>query len=261
MFFILLKHTLHDYNLDEVYPLLEPIAEIVALGLASWAAYKSRPTRLELDWSFLFHRALGIATEQQDPRWTDPQYKLTSTIAWDDFEQPVFESFLQRKCKHLICFDIQGLISKSIADLPQMRIHSSKDPEPEWIANHVEKKSDRLLIITSGKSTQRQLEMLHKYPGMRDRMFAFVALDPIIDPEWLAAHFNQKEMDAEANHAIPYVLLYTSEPTRTNQIIHEPPVASSGWRSIQVIDLGIIPANINDAKVARSLWVVLSKML
>ena len=241
--------------------MLEPIAEIVALGLAGWAAYKSRPKRLDLDWSFLFHRALGSTEVRQDPRMTEPKYKPAPTIAWADFEQPIFAVYLQRKCNHLLCFDLHTSLGEEIASLPKIRFHSTPQPEPEWIANHIEKKSDRFLMVSSGEATQRQLEMLHKYPGMRDRMFAFVALNPVVNNEWITAHFNQKEMDAEANHAIPYILLYTTNPTNDNQIINEPPVSSTGWQSIQIINLGTIPTDVGNEKLVRALWVVLSKLL
>ena len=211
--------------------MLAPIAEIVALGLAGWAAYKSRPKRLDLDWSFLLHRAFGLEDAKKDQRWEEPKYKPASTISWADFEQPIFASYLQRKCNHLICFDMDTSFGEAIGKLPYLRCHSIREPEPEWIANQIEKKSDRLLMVVSKEGAQRQLEMLHKYPGMRDRMFAFVALDPIVNSDWMATHFNQKEMDAEANHAIPYILLHTTEPTNRNQIIMEPPVSSTGWRS------------------------------
>ena len=116
-------------------------------------------------------------------------------------------------------------------------------------------------MVTTGKATQQQLEMLHKYPGMRDRMFAFVAIDPEVDQDWIANHFTQKEMDAEANHAIPYLFLYGTDTPQPNQIVEEPEVPATGWHSIQIIDLGKMPENKSSEQIARALWVVLSKLL
>ena len=103
------------------------------------------------------------------------------------------------------------------------------------------------------------LRMLHKYPGMRDQLFAVVLIEPELDETWMVENFTQEAMDAEANHAIPYLIVSETKAPATT--IGEPPTPATGWRSIELIDISEVSIDQPRDKLCVALWVLFAKLL
>ena len=48
------------------------------------------------------------------------------------------------------------------------------------------------------------MSFLHANPAVRDFTGAVLLIEPEFDEDWMIAHFNNKEMDVEANISVPY---------------------------------------------------------
>ena len=232
--------------------MLEVAAEALALSLACWAGWKSIYRRPDYNWKGLFLRALGHELELE--RHEDHPAPL---LTWGELAGERFHEYLQRRFAHVILFDFDSGMAEQLASHASIRWYTNPTDEQE-IAERVQKKSDRLLFVAKRSQAMPVLRMLHKYPGMRDQLFAVVLIDPQLDEAWVTENFTQEAMDAEANHAIPYILL--AEGTQPFQPLIEPPTPATGWRSIEIIDIREISAQHANEKLSQALWVLLAKL-
>jgi hypothetical protein len=114
-------------------------------------------------------------------------------------------------------------------------------------------RADTRLILAAHARADAVLRLLHDAHGLRDRLRAVLLVAPTLDAEWLATHFTHAAFDTELNRQVPYVTLRAG-PDADAQRLPDPPTPPTGRRAIQVVDLGVLPADrLGDASVGRAL--------
>jgi len=103
------------------------------------------------------------------------------------------------------------------------------------------------------------LRALKEAPGVRDRVRAVLFVGATFDPGWNAEHLSQDAFDTELDRVTPWLLLRTADGPEAE--LPDPPVPSTGRRSIAVHDLGRAPAELlADPALGSSLAVLLAAL-
>ena len=195
-------------------------------------------------WRYFFQDDSVITdTLLRDPEELGRPFKPAALVSWEDIAQEndsVFE-YLKRKLSHVIVAG-NNLSSQNLAGMIGAP-HFSEALDIEKLSEIIERKDQRFLFVGEQKEVEKHLQVLRDFPALRDRTLAVLMIDPTLDMDWLEKNFTQEHMDAEANVAIPYITwsyvdLDVLQPWTT---VVEPEIPDSGWKSIDVIDLGAFP--------------------
>jgi hypothetical protein len=84
--------------------------------------------------------------------------------------------------------------------------------------------------VSAADATQL-MKLLYANPAVRDFTGAVVLLEPILEETWMIKHFNNKDMDVEANISVPY---FVCQPPGVS-FQYRPPKDENGWKAIEVI--------------------------
>jgi len=183
-----------------------------------------------------------------DPGELGSSFSPGSVVSWQDIidNQDAVQAFLQRKLKHAIVVG-QGSVAANLSEVLGVSLFS-KNLDIEELSTILQGRSQRFIFCGVGEEVQQMLTFAHQYPALRDRILGMILIDPQLDSEWLDSNFTHEQMDAEANHAIPYILWSHVDlaDLRPWQSLPEPPESPSGWRSIELIDLGAFPIQIKE---------------
>ncbi|MEC7985181.1 MAG: hypothetical protein VX278_08450 [Myxococcota bacterium] len=210
------------------------VLELLCLVLVGWAAYLSQYKPPQFDWRSSFLNSL-LPTPDTNPNL----YQPIPSMMWSDFSADKVQQRLRTTLSSVVIFSAQAQREGAeLAQLLDVQHHNlPEDVDAEWIANRVETKNQRLVFIARGESVQAVLKLLHKHPGMRDRLFCVVLIDAVLDASWMSEYFSQEKMDVEMNSAVPYISLAFSAQAEP---LEEPPIPPTGWHSIRVIPLGLL---------------------
>jgi len=180
-----------------------------------------------------------------DPDQLSGDLQPSAIITWKNvLEGTQVEEFLQRKMSHVIVVG-QNDISSGIATLLAVE-YFDRELDIDELSKVIQRKDQRLLFVGEGREALKMLSFAKEYPALRDRLMGVILVDSEFDTDWITENFTHEKMDAEANLAIPYLLW---SHVSLDQLIPwgsiaEPVVPQTGWRSIEVIDLGAFPMQI-----------------
>lgn len=232
---------------------------IVVLGL--WAVWNSLPRDPNISWSE-YQQDL-LKTLQQFPI-VDPLYpKPLTLLEWSDIKVDSKEVHLvlQRRLADLIVVGRTGRVDVWKQQLEQSILTvdwSETDSLLESLESVLTVSSQRFIFVVEGEDAQLLLAFLHEHPAVRDFTGAVLCIDPIVNSEWMAEHFNNDEMDVEANISVPYFVCLevgvSSFPI--------PTVTDAGWKAIDVIECAsdVLPwARSNDPHWVIYMGLLLSK--
>lgn len=166
-------------------------------------------------------------------------YPPIPAMTWKELSKDTVQKRLQRSLSNVLVFSLHSASQgAALARFLQIEHHELQEGfDAQWIADRVPKKDQKLFFLGKESAIQSILPLLHKHPGMRDRLFAVLTLNPRLDPEWMKEHFTQEAMDVEMNSAIPYISLSFEEGC--DRLV-EPAIPATGWHSIRVIDVGTL---------------------
>ena len=138
--------------------------------------------------------------------------------------------------------------------------HHNIPCDAEALAGTVSDPAARLIMVAETTQTMPLLKLLHKYAGVRDYLAAVVAIDPVLDEEWISSHFTHEQMDAEASRQIIYICLNGEDSSSGHQLA-APEIPPTGWNSISVVALdGFSDAPPNFDKWTRLLAILFNRM-
>ena len=182
----------------------------------------------------------------RDPEELGRPFQPAALISWDDvaLEHDKLGEHVQRKLSHAIVVGT-GKTASELVRLLEVS-HCSGALDIDHLSRSLERKDQRFLFVGEREEAQQQLQILREFPALRDRTLGVLLIDSMLDPEWLAENFTQVQMDAEANVAIPYLAWSYVDPDALQPwtTIEEPEIPDSGWKSIEVIDLGAFPMSL-----------------
>ena len=92
-------------------------------------------------------------------------------------------------------------------------------------------RSQRFVFLTNGNDSELLLRFLHANPPVRDFTGAVLLMEPALEEDWMLEHFNNTQMDVEANVSVPYFVCLPDG--QSFQFV--PSVDESGWKAIEVI--------------------------
>jgi hypothetical protein len=212
------------------------LIELLCLGLAGWAAKLSLYRPPQFDWKESFSFSLNRVFSQDHVSLYPP----CLGGSWDQFDVVMTQERHRVSLSHtvLFSFDSEGKphhIVEKLSGYLEKKNHVVS-PEADKIAEQITQGAQRLLFFCVGTQVQEVLKLLKNHPGMRDVLYAFVALDPVFDEEWMNENFGQDTLDAEANSPIPYIFCFSKE----ERSIPEPKESTTGWRSMRSLSLGVL---------------------
>ena len=107
--------------------------------------------------------------------------------------------------------------------------------QPDKVLSQLEEqlqdRAQRFVFVAKRSQTKALLRFLHANPAVRDFTGAVVLIEPDLDEDWMIAHFNNKEMDVEANISVPYFVCQPEGESFQFMPSHD----ESGWKAIDVI--------------------------
>ncbi len=135
-----------------------------------------------------------------------------------------------------------------------------------------EREEHRFVLLGMGRGIQTLLSGLHASPGWRDRVLAVLSLGgAIVTPEsapWMEANFTHRAFDTERARLTPYMCLQWLDrdcdpPGAFGLPIEQarfPPPRSEPLvpEAIEVVDLGVLPADSDPDRVAKALLTLLA---
>ncbi|MCB9792537.1 MAG: hypothetical protein H6741_07385 [Alphaproteobacteria bacterium] len=121
--------------------------------------------------------------------------------------------------------------------------------------------SDRVVLLGEGEGAAALARALAEAPGLRDRVRAVFAIGGRLGGEtadFLAERFTHEGMDTEISRAVPWFHLGFLDPAASPPGVEglplkdtawpAPPEPDSGRAAIEVIDLGVFPLGLPDAR-------------
>ena len=255
------------------------LLEIIIVILALWALYKSLPSKKEVEWErwlscFLRSQLTendindlkkNIERHTKDTKWITNLVQETSSslalkpfsvLEWNEVSahSHTMNAFLQRKLQKMILVG-QCDFAINFAELTKRERLYSFDIEK--LSSQITQKSQRFCFIVEKEEVQQFLEFFHQYPAVRDYTMAIMMIDPIFDPEWAAEHFTQTGMDVELNQPIPYFIWGRD----SRPVLFEPASDPNGFQSIEMVNFGQFPAEIQEKWLITAMALVLLKAL
>ena len=221
----------------------------------------------EENWTKWFHNDEIIEKKlMEDPQILGSNFKPLSVVNWEniaDQADNLVKQTLRRRFEHAIIVG-QGDFAKMVAESLALPLFSQA-LDIDALANVWKEKNQRFIFVGHGSECQEMLQFIHQFPAVRDRILTMVFVDGEFNQEWLEKHFTHEKMDAEANHAIPYIL-WSYVDTKDLQNWHslpEPPESKSNWQSIEIIDLGPFPVALREYStlMCQALCIVIAKRM
>ena len=232
---------------------------IVILGL--WAVWNSLPRDPNIEWSE-YQRDLLTALKQQPV--VDPFYpKPLTLLTWSDLQVDSAEvhAVLQRRLTDVMVVGRAERIDTWGTQLGQSLVTvdwSAVETLLATLENALTETAQRFVFVVEGADTQVLLTFLHANPAVRDFTGAVLAIEPIVNVEWMTEHFNNDEMDVEANISVPYFVCHEVGSSFSPRV----KVTDAGWKAIDVIecDSDVLPwARSNDPSWVVYMGLLLSK--
>lgn len=221
----------------------------------------------EENWKLWFHNDSIIEkTLMEDPQLLGDNFRPLSVVNWQsiaDQTDDILQQTLKRRLQHAIIVgqtDLANNLAKSLSIPLFAEMLDIDDLSAVW-----KEKNQRFIFLGTGLECQQMLQFAHEFPAVRDRILAMVFVDGEFDQKWVEKHFTHEKMDAEANHAIPYIL-WSYVDTNDLQIwasLPEPPEPKTNWRAIEIIDLGPFPMAMRDysSLMLQALCIVIAKRM
>jgi len=232
---------------------------IVVLGL--WAVWNSLPRDPNISWSE-YQQDLLKALEQLSI--VDPLYpKPLTLLEWSDIKVDSKEVHLvlQRRLADLIVVGRTEHVDvwKRQLELSTLSVDwSQTDSLLASLEAALTVSSQRFVFVVEEADAEVLLAFLHAHPAVRDFTGAVLFIDPIVNAEWMMEHFNNDEMDVEANISVPYFVCLGDEASSFPM----PTVTDAGWKAIDVIECAsdVLPwARSNDPHWVIYMGLLLSK--
>jgi hypothetical protein len=220
----------------------------------------------EQKWQEWFHDDDVIEKHlMDDPEILGANFKPSALITWQDLaeQNDVINQTLLRKFAHAIIVG-QSSRAKEFADLLNIPLYSDV-LDIDKLSDAWKEKKQRFIFVGQDDECQEMLVFMHEFPAVRDRVLSMIFVDGKFDTEWLNSHFTHEKMDAEANHAIPYILWSYIDPASIVpwQTIPKPPEPTSNWYSIEIIDLGPFSHSMRDHSswMNQSICILIAKRM
>ena len=218
----------HSLNQLLISPDFEP-SEMLFSGLSD--SNREAVSNLEKDEVFRYF------VENADLLGKD--YRLSHALSITD--QTVFEAaakeFVHRGLSHCCVVGLNSDWAQQLSALWNVPATEGR-LELEFLGTFLGHASKRLVFVAQGHVCQELLEFMHAHPGLRDAVAAVLLVHPVLNEAWVAEHFTHEQFDVEANQALPYFLWHLPEQAHLSFALSTPPIPATGWRSIEVIDLG-----------------------
>lgn len=220
----------------EITALLRDVyLEIIIVILAGWALWNSIPREPRIDWMEFGHRIrMRLSGFQIESTPNNPLMLLQ----WDQIylHSETLQERVQHRLSDYILIGEDSLIpiwSEWLGLKQSLVCVNDSGNAMSLLESALENRAERFIIVSSGNTCQKWLELLHQYPAVRDFTAAVVFLEPELSDGWILEHFNHDEMDVEANISVPYFVLSQEAST----YLSTPPSNSMGWKAIEVIEL------------------------
>lgn len=166
-------------------------------------------------------------------------YRLGHALSIAD--QTVFEEaakeFVHRSLGHCCVVGLSSEWAQQLGALWNVPATEGR-LELEFLGTFLGQASKRLIFVVQGQACQELLEFMHAHPGLRDAVAAVLLIHPVLNEAWIEEHFTHEKFDVEANQALPYFIWHLPELAHPSFALSTPPIPATGWRSIEVIDLG-----------------------
>ena len=229
---------------------------IVLLGL--WAVWKSLPRDPDIHWvQFQENVVRGLIGEPiHEPMSPKPFTLLEWTDIASDSERR--QDYVRKRLMDWIVVGTDALVHgwhESISIQTLSVDWSNSTDVLDRLEKRLTERSQRFVFVTSAIDCDQLIQFLHANPPVRDFTGAVVLLEPELQTEWMQEHFNNKEMDVEANVSVPYFVCQTEGVS----FQFMPPVSESGWKAIDVIQCD--PIAHQWFQEQNSMWVELLSML
>ena len=229
---------------------------IVLLG--AWAVWKSLPRDPKIAWN-QYQSDVLMCLDGVTP--DTPSYpKPFTLLEWADVH-PASETlltYLQNRLQDWIPVGTQGAIQhwEQACTSERMVVDWSNGAQVlSQLEERLQERSQRFVFVASKQDATSLLEFLHANPPVRDFTGAVVLMDPNLDADWMGEHFNDKEMDVEANISVPYFVCQSEG--ETFQFV--PSADENGWKAIEVVQVNT--AALNWFYERNRQWVQLLAML
>lgn len=215
---------------------LDQVLWALAIALTAAALYLSRPKPRAWQPALLYRAILG---EQELRRW-EPSEWLGPGMDWKKLEEPGPEltALLHRRLGDLRLLWFGGGAS-ALPGLTLTPVESGSlgsSPEQQRWEKELEQKvgKGKVVVAASGGEAMGLLKLLHEAPGLRDRCFAVVLVEPVLDESWIQSNFTHASFDTELNRVTPYLVLRADRSLPTLVAPPEPP---TGRVAVEVLDL------------------------
>lgn len=205
---------------------------IALLGL--WAVWKSLPRDPNIPWS---HFQANIIHALMGNSLPEPVFPRPFTLLeWTDIrsDSPQLQVYLQKRLTDWIVVGTDPLVGKWCGYLSTKTLCVDWSNTAEVLSQLEETlkdRSQRFVFLSSGEDSGLLLQFLHANPPVRDFTGAVLLIEPHLDEEWMLEHFNNKQMDVEANVSVPYFVCQSEG--QSFQFV--PPADESGWKAIEMI--------------------------
>ena len=210
------------------------IIESMILLLGMWAVWKSLPRDPNIPW-VQFQEDLRQSLQGSIP--SEPRFpKPFTLLEWADIssDSEPLRDYLSKRLQNWIVIGEDALtIGFNKGILMKSAVCDWQEPDKllSLLEEQIQDRSQRFVFIAKGSQTKDLLRFLHANPAVRDFTGAAVLLEPELQTEWMQEHFNNKEMDVEANISVPY---FVCQPE--GEAFHLiPQKDESGWKAIEVI--------------------------
>ena len=216
--------------------LLDQVLWAIAVALTAAAFYLSRPKPRAWQPALLYRAILG---EEELRRW-DPSDWLGPGMDWKKLGEGGAELSILLK-RRLGDFRLLWF-GPGAVELPGLRLYPVEagsmggSPVQQRWEKELEEKvgKGKVILAASGAEVMGLLKLLHEAPGLRDRCFAVLLVEPELDDAWVHANFTHAAFDTELNRVTPYLVL--REDPRGPTLV-APPEPPTGRVAVEVLEL------------------------
>lgn len=229
---------------------------IVLLG--AWAVWKSLPRDPNIPWVEYQSDILGCLDGAAP---TEPAYpKPFTLLEWSDIQSDsvTVMAYIQKRLQDWIPVGREKTIQSwdQVCPSESMIVDWSNPKQVlTQLEGRLQERSQRFIFVASTDDASRLLKFLHANPPVRDFTGAIVLMEPELDADWMQTHFNDKEMDVEANVSVPYFVC--QEEGESFGFV--PATDENGWKAIEVVQVD--SAALTWFRENNRLWVQLMAML
>jgi len=229
---------------------------IVLLG--AWAVWKSLPRDPKIAWDQYQSDILTCLNGVPPDTPSDP--KPFTLLEWSDVQaaSETLLIYLQNRLQDWIPVGTQEAIlywEQVCRSEPMIVDWSNGVQVLSQLETRLQERSQRFVFVASKQDAASLLGFLHANPPVRDFTGAVVLMDPYLDADWMGNHFNDKEMDVEANISVPYFVCQSEG--EAFQFV--PSADENGWKAIEVVQVNT--AALNWFHERNTQWVQLLAML